>query len=62
MTNQVDALGQIAGGPIVGVVGRLRSIRAALTTSALILLPVLPLFQRVLNRSEGKSTQKEASI
>lgn len=40
---QVDALGQIAGGPVVGAIGNV-SIRAALVTSALLLLPVLPLY------------------
>jgi MFS transporter, DHA3 family, tetracycline resistance protein len=46
MTSQLDALGQMAGGPIVGVIGNLRSIRAALTTSALLILPVVPLYGR----------------
>ncbi len=45
--SQMDALGQVAGGPIVGFVGTLQSIRAALTTSALMLLPALPLYQRI---------------
>ena len=46
MINQVDAVGQMAGGPIVGVIGTLRSIRAALTGSALLLAPVVLLFGR----------------
>src|SRR5262249_59211894 len=33
-TGQVDAFGQIAGGPVLGVVGALGSIRAALVASA----------------------------
>jgi DHA3 family tetracycline resistance protein-like MFS transporter len=45
--SQMDAFGQVAGGPIVGLVGTLRSIRVALTTSALMLLPALPFFQRL---------------
>ncbi len=44
---QADALGQIAGGPVVGAIGLLSSVRIAITASALILLPILPLFQRI---------------
>jgi MFS transporter, DHA3 family, tetracycline resistance protein len=43
VSGQVDAIGQIAGGPGVGAIGNL-SIRAALVTSGLILSPVLPLY------------------
>ena len=46
MISQVDADGQMAGGPVVGLIGNLRSIRAALTGSALLLAPVVPLFGR----------------
>ena len=45
--SQMDALGQMAGGPIVGAIGTLRSIRAALTASSLMLLPAIPLYQRL---------------
>ncbi|MCY4147722.1 MAG: MFS transporter [Chloroflexi bacterium] len=43
---QIDALGQIAGGPLVGAVGWLSSVRLAISLSALMLLPVLPVFRR----------------
>jgi DHA3 family tetracycline resistance protein-like MFS transporter len=43
MSGQVDAFGQIAGGPIVGIIGN-TSIRAALIASGLILSPVLLLY------------------
>jgi len=46
MISQVDAVGQMAGGPVVGVIGNLRSIRAALTGSAILLAPTVPLFGR----------------
>ncbi len=51
MTGQVDAFGQIAGGPPVGLLGDRFGIRAALVASGLILSPVLLLYARVL-RSE----------
>lgn len=44
MTAQVDAIGQIAGGPGVGVVGAQLGLRSALATSAMILSPVVILF------------------
>jgi DHA3 family tetracycline resistance protein-like MFS transporter len=50
VTGQVDALGQIAGGPLVGAVGNV-SIRAALVASSLLLLPALPLYGIALRRS-----------
>lgn len=44
MSGQVDAIGQIAGGPPVGYIGSLFSLRAALVASSIILSPVLLLF------------------
>ena len=44
MSSQVDAVGQISGGPLVGFIGNALSIRAALVTSGLMLSPVLPLY------------------
>ncbi|MGH7764055.1 MAG: MFS transporter [Candidatus Dormibacteraceae bacterium] len=48
---QADALGQIIGGPIIGVVATGVSIRAALVTSASLLGLTLPLFARALDQS-----------
>jgi hypothetical protein len=45
LLGQADALGQVAGGPVVGIIG-LRSLRAALVFSALILSPALLLYGR----------------
>ena len=52
VTSQVDAVGQISGGPVIGAIGNV-SIRAALVASALILSPVLPLYSRAIRRDEG---------
>jgi DHA3 family tetracycline resistance protein-like MFS transporter len=54
VSGQVDAIGQIAGGPGVGAIGNL-SLRAALVTSALILSPVLPLYALAIRRSRRKA-------
>ncbi|MBN1146282.1 MAG: MFS transporter [Anaerolineales bacterium] len=50
MSGQVDAVGQIAGGPIVGMIGGLLSVRAALFASTLILSPTLALYRWVIHR------------
>lgn len=51
MSGQVDALGQVVGGPAVGLVGNLASVRAALTISALIWAAATPLYRRSMRRS-----------
>lgn len=50
MSSQVDALGQIIGGPIVGAMGTAVSLRAALLSSAAILAPGLALFARAARK------------
>jgi DHA3 family tetracycline resistance protein-like MFS transporter len=45
MYSQVDSVGQIAGGPVVGAIGNL-SLRLAMLTSAAILSPALLLYRR----------------
>lgn len=50
MSSQVDAIGQISGGPVVGLVGDLFSVRAALLMSSMILSPALLLFHRLRRR------------
>jgi DHA3 family tetracycline resistance protein-like MFS transporter len=42
--SQVDAIGQISGGPLVGIIGSAVSIRAAIFVSGLMLSPVIPLY------------------
>jgi len=43
---RVDAFGQIAGGPPIGLVGTWFSLRAAPVAAGLLLLPALALFAR----------------
>jgi MFS transporter, DHA3 family, tetracycline resistance protein len=52
MMGQVNAIGQVAGGPGVGAVGKFASIRAALTVSALLYLPAPFLYGWVLRRDK----------
>jgi DHA3 family tetracycline resistance protein-like MFS transporter len=53
ITNQADAVGQWTGGPAIGVVGNVFSIRAALVTSGLCMAPALALFRTALRRQRA---------
>jgi DHA3 family tetracycline resistance protein-like MFS transporter len=61
MSSQVDAIGQVAGGPVVGLVGNTVSVTAAITLSGLLLTPVLPLFARTIKRDTRNSSENEKS-
>ncbi len=50
MHSQADALGQMAGGPGVGLLGRDFGIRFALTLAATLLFPAVLLYQRSIRR------------
>ena len=52
MTGQIDALGQLSGGPVIGFVGRMTSIPVAIITSAAILFPTVPLFGLLLRSNK----------
>lgn len=56
MTAQADALGQIAGGPPLGVVGSRVSLRAAIVAAGLLLTPALPLLVGTLRRDRPVSS------
>jgi DHA3 family tetracycline resistance protein-like MFS transporter len=56
MTGQADAVGQAVGGPVLGAIGNVWGIRAALTTGALVLMPALGLYGRAL-RHGGKEPE-----
>jgi MFS transporter, DHA3 family, tetracycline resistance protein len=57
-SSQVDAIGQIAGGPAIGVLARAVSLRAGLLGSGLLLSPVLWLFANVLRKPETEAAAK----
>ncbi len=58
MSSQIDALGQILGGPIVGAIGLALGIPVALTICAVILATALPLLIRTIRIDR----QEEATI
>lgn len=51
MAGQVDAIGQIGGGPGVGAIAQSLSVTAAIVTSGLLLLPAIPLLGRANSQS-----------
>ncbi|MEP6984778.1 MAG: MFS transporter [Chloroflexota bacterium] len=59
LTSQVDAFGQIVGGPPVGFIGERLGIRAALMCSGLILSPVLYLYSRII-RADNRTAAAAA--
>lgn len=52
ISSQSDAIGQIAGGPVVGYVGLLASVRTALVVGSGILSPALLLYAQTLRRED----------
>lgn len=57
MQGQADAFGQIAGGPAVGMMALLRSVRFAMTLSALMLTPILAVFYHSFNAQDIGSSK-----
>ena len=55
MGGQADALGQVAGGPVVGAVGALGGLRAALVGAGLILTPAFLLYAKAACRGGTKT-------
>jgi MFS transporter, DHA3 family, tetracycline resistance protein len=58
ITGQADAIGQAAGGPVLGAIGNVWGIRAALATGAVVLTPALGLYARAI-RHGGKEPELE---
>ncbi len=61
MNAQADAIGQIGGGPVVGWVGTVFSLRAALVMAGLLLLPVTGLLRGRRARSAPEPLPPEAA-
>lgn len=61
-SSQVNSFGRILGGPIIGAVGALVSIRAAMVAVGVVLSPVLFFFIRAERRSKITSTEIAPSM
>jgi len=57
ISGQVDAIGQIGGGPGVGLIAKLVSVTAALITSGLLLSPALLLIRKANRQSEKQNIE-----
>ncbi|HEV2713227.1 MAG TPA: MFS transporter [Gaiellaceae bacterium] len=60
LVGQSDAIGEIAGGPAIGVVGTLSGMRAALVASGLLLTPAIALYGRALRHGGREPELEEA--
>lgn len=61
MFGQVDAIGQVLGGPIVAVIAALGSAVASLVTSSLLLTPALFFIRRANSQSASETKAEPAS-
>jgi MFS transporter, DHA3 family, tetracycline resistance protein len=61
MSSQVDAIGQVGGGPLAALVASIYSVTAAIVTSGLLLLPALPLIGRANSQSAAIEAEGEVS-
>jgi len=59
ISGQGDAIGQAAGGPVLGVIGNVWGIRAALAAGALAIVPALGLFGRAITHHGAEPELEE---
>jgi MFS transporter, DHA3 family, tetracycline resistance protein len=62
IASQSDAIGEVAGGPAIGVVGTLASLRAALVSTGLLLTPAIVLYVRALRHGGREPELEEAKV
>jgi DHA3 family tetracycline resistance protein-like MFS transporter len=62
LEGQADALGQIAGGPVVGAIGSAISLPAALVVAGLALTPTLALFARITRQPASPEQPEPSSL
>jgi DHA3 family tetracycline resistance protein-like MFS transporter len=62
MFGQVDAIGQVAGGPLVAGIAAFGSVIASITASGLLLVPAIPLIRRANSQSVNEAEADAASV
>jgi hypothetical protein len=62
MSSQTDALGRTLGGPAIGVVGSLASLRTALSAAGLALVPALLFYFRAFGQGEVDPIKESESV
>jgi MFS transporter, DHA3 family, tetracycline resistance protein len=60
IASQADAIGEVAGGPVIGAIGTVASLRAALVSAGLLLVPAIGLFARALRHGGREPELEEA--
>jgi MFS transporter, DHA3 family, tetracycline resistance protein len=60
IASQSDAIGEVGGGPAIGAVGTLASLRAALVATGLLLTPAIALYGRALRHGGREPELEEA--
>jgi DHA3 family tetracycline resistance protein-like MFS transporter len=59
ITGQADAIGQAAGGPVIGAIGNVWGIRAALLAGATALAPAAALLARAIGKQGAEPALQE---
>jgi MFS transporter, DHA3 family, tetracycline resistance protein len=62
MSSQVDAIGQMGGGPLVALVAGVYSVVSAIVTSGLLLLPAFPLISRANMQSAPVDEEQNEAV
>lgn len=60
LSGQIDALGQIGGGPVIGALGTAASLRAAIAAAGAVLSPALLLYARAIRQDRAAQPSVEA--
>ncbi len=60
VTSQVDAVGQMVGGPLAAAVAGFSSVAGALLTSGLLLTPAIPLIKRANSQADPGSSPRKS--
>lgn len=61
MSSQMDALGQIGGGPVLGAIGLLASVKLAMLASAVAMMPVIGLHVRAFGQHPPLASEASQS-
>ena len=61
IVNQSDAVGQWVGGPVIGALGTVFSLRVALSAGAFVILPAVGLYARLIARPHAPEIVEERS-
>ncbi|MBA2311401.1 MAG: MFS transporter [Actinobacteria bacterium] len=60
MGSQVDALGQVGVGPLIGLLAVARSVQVAIVAAGLLRLPALALYSKTLGSGRAQAVEEEA--